>query len=417
MKNTLHTVVIPFYIYAAVSFLVATVLLACSGSALTQHYFHPRLLAITHIMALGWGTMIILGSSHQLLPVLIEGNLYSRKLAQLSFILAAAGIPLLVYAFYIFDFGWQARWGGTLVNAGVLSFVLNVAISIRNSKQENVHAIFLFTAACWLLATTAIGLALVYNFNYDFLPKDSLAFLSLHMHLGIIGWFLLLVVGVGSRLLPMFFISKYTNTKQLWLMYALINLGLTAFVIMFLQFHGMHKLAVLPVALALVLFARFCYRAYRARIRRQVDGQMKLSILSVLMIFIPLLFVIVISRWSAGASDRPGLAMAYGFTIFFGWITSIILGMTFKTLPFIIWNKVYEEHAGLVKTPQPADLFSSKLFKAMSLSYLAGFILFLTGLLNSHLVLLNFSSGLLIAAALFYNLNVFKLVLHERHNQ
>ena len=109
--------------------------------------------------------------------------------------------------------------------------------------------------------------------------------------------------------------------------------------------------------------------------------------------------------------------MAYGFTIFFGWLTSIILGMTFKTLPFIVWSKVYEEQAGLVKTPQPADLFSSKLFQGMSLSYLLGFILFVTGLLQSHLILLNISSVLLIAAALCYNLNVFKLVLHERDHQ
>ena len=368
-------------------------------------------------MALGWGTMIILGSSHQLLPVLIEGNLYSRKLAQISFILAAAGIPLLVYAFFMFDFGWPARWGGILVNAGVLSFVVNVANSIRKSQQENIHAIFVFTAACWLLATTAIGLVLVYNFQNNFLPKDSLAFLSLHMHLGIIGWFLLLVVGVGSRLLPMFFISKYTNSRLLWWIYALINTGLVAFVTMFLKFHGMHRLAVLPVAVALILFVRYCYCAYQARIRRQVDGQMKLSVLSVVMIFIPVLIMVVISGLTAGASDRPGLEMAYGFTIFFGWLTSIILGMTFKTLPFIVWNKVYEEHAGLVKTPQPADLFSSRLFKGMSVTYLVGFVLFLTGLLNSQVVLLNISSGLLVAAALCYNLNVFKLVLHERDHK
>jgi hypothetical protein len=51
--------------------------------------------------------------------------------------------------------------------------------------------------------------------------------------------------------------------------------------------------------------------------------------------------------------------IAYGFIIFFGWITAIILGMTFKTLPFIVWNKVYHQQAGKGKTPNPKDLFSA----------------------------------------------------------
>lgn len=74
-NNTSHKVVIPFYVYAAVSLLIATILLLFTTNAFTQHSFHPHTLAITHTMALGWGTMMILGASHQLVPVLIEGKL------------------------------------------------------------------------------------------------------------------------------------------------------------------------------------------------------------------------------------------------------------------------------------------------------------------------------------------------------
>ena len=52
-------------------------LLLTSSSAFTDHYFSAHILAITHLMALGSGTMIILGASHQLVPVLIEGKLYN----------------------------------------------------------------------------------------------------------------------------------------------------------------------------------------------------------------------------------------------------------------------------------------------------------------------------------------------------
>src|SRR5687768_3249374 len=109
VKNTTPDVVIPFYIYAALSFLIATIMLLVSTNAFTQHYFHPSTLAITHTMALGWGTMIILGASHQLLPVLIEARLFSNSLAHLSFAFAGVGIPLLVYAFFNFQFNWVAK--------------------------------------------------------------------------------------------------------------------------------------------------------------------------------------------------------------------------------------------------------------------------------------------------------------------
>jgi cbb3-type cytochrome oxidase subunit 1 len=111
IKNTSYKVVLPFYIYAALALLAATILLVFSTPAFTGHHFHPHTLAITHAMSLGWGTMIILGASHQLVPVLIEGKLYSNALASISFILAAVGIPLLVYGFYVFNMGIACTLG------------------------------------------------------------------------------------------------------------------------------------------------------------------------------------------------------------------------------------------------------------------------------------------------------------------
>src|ERR1035437_2638330 len=202
-KNTAYKVVLPFYAYAALSFLAATLLLFTSSSVFTQHYSHPQTLAITHLMALGWGTMMILGASHQLVPVLIEGKLFSNVLAYLSFSLAALGIPLLVYSFYRFYMGHVAQCGAVLVNAAIISYLVNLAISISKSKKENIHAAFVFTAALWLLLTTIVGLLLVYNFTLNILPENSQYYLSLHAHMGIVGWFLLLVIGVGSRLIPL----------------------------------------------------------------------------------------------------------------------------------------------------------------------------------------------------------------------
>ncbi|HEY0731962.1 MAG TPA: cytochrome C oxidase subunit I, partial [Chitinophagaceae bacterium] len=203
LKNTTHKVVVPFYMYAALALLAGTIMLFFATNAFHGHYFHPQILAITHTMALGWGTMMILGASHQLVPVLIESELYSTSLAYVSFFLAAAGIPMLVYGFYHFRFNWITISGGVLINLALVSFLVNIAVSISKAKKENVHAIFIFTATSWLLITTLLGLLLVINFTHPIFNQDSLEYLSLHAHMGIAGWFLLLVMGVGTRLIPM----------------------------------------------------------------------------------------------------------------------------------------------------------------------------------------------------------------------
>jgi len=105
--------------------------------------------------------------------------------------------------------------------------------------------------------------------------------------------------------------------------------------------------------------------------------------------------------------------LVYGFLIFFGWLTAIIFGMTFKTLPFIIWNKVYHLQAGLGKTPNPKDLFSSRIFSAMAIVYLLGFVVFIAGIISANMIVLKMASLFLILSALLYNWNVIKLFMHK----
>lgn len=414
-KNTSYKVVLPFYLYAGLSFLVATILLIFSTPAFLQHYFHPHTLAITHIMALGWGTMMILGASHQLVPVLIEGKLYSNALAYLSFAFAAIGIPLLVIAFYNFDFGWPAQWGAIFINAAIIFYLINIAVSMAKSKNENVHAVFVFTGTLWLLITTIVGLFLVYNFTHNILSRDSLSYLPLHAHLGIIGWFLMLVIGVGSRLIPLFLISKYENNKILWWIYSLINFALISFIVFFLyvKITWLYLLPLVAIAAAIILFGYYCYHAYHQRLRKKVDYQVKISLLSVFMMALPLIFLLIVILLLLFSVDNIHLILTYGFCIFFGWITAIIFGMTFKTLPFIVWNKVYHDKAGLGKTPNPKELFSDKIFLIMGISYLSGFVLFVTGILISNELILKVASLFLLIAAILYNGNVWKAATHK----
>jgi hypothetical protein len=165
--------------------------------------------------------------------------------------------------------------------------------------------------------------------------------------------------------------------------------------------------------LSLLLFGNYCHKAYKQRIRKQVDEQVKISLLSVAMMLLPIIFLLVLIVLLVFSFANTKLVLAYGFSIFFGWLTAIILGMTFKTLPFIVWNKLYHNKAGLGKTPNPKDLFSESVFNKMGIAYLAGFCLFLAGVLLSREIIIQTAAVLLFITAVLYNFNILKMLLHK----
>ncbi len=412
--TTSHRAVIPFYAYAALCLLAATILVFFSSSELMGHHFQPKVIALTHLMALGWATMIILGASHQLIPVLIETSLYSTKLAIATFILAATGIPLLVYGFLVFDLAFFVTLGGTLINLSIICYVINLLLSFTRKPKTDIHALFIFSASLWLLLTTLLGLLLAINFTQQILQQDSLHFLTLHAHIGIAGWFLLLVTGVGSKLIPMFLISKYENRKLLYAVYFLINVAILVFIVQFQFNNGEgYMLPAFLITSSIILFAFYCFRCYKERLRKRVDMPVKLSLGAVAAIAFPLMILFLISGFFPDAREQPFITV-YGITIFFGWLTAIIFGMTFKTLPFIIWTKLRAANPLSNQPNDPRTLYSERDFLYMMIAYMAGVATLAVSVCLSYKMLVNVSAALLIIAALIYNKSVWLMIFRKQ---
>lgn len=413
-QTTNYKVILPFYAYASLFIVIASLLLFLNTEIAHGNFINKHTLSIVHSMALGWGTMIIFGASYQLLPVLIEGEIYSDLLAYLTFWFTAIGIPILVYGFYIFDYVVLLPVGAVLINIGIIIYLLNVYLSSFSSKRRNIHAWYIIVATIWLLSTTIFGLLLVFNFNYNFLPSDSWTYLTIHAHIGLVGWFLLLVMGVGSRLIPMFLISKYENNSLLWVVFSLINGGLVSFILLFsFNLTGMfYLIPIILILIGIVIFGIVIKKAHKERIRRRVDKQVKTSLLSVGLMLFPIIVLLLILSIIPG-SDFNRIVILYGFTILFGWITFMIFGMTYKTLPFIVWNKVYKDQASRSRTLTPKDLFSEKIYRYMLMIYLIGFGIFIVGIVVSVNILLKIGAAGILIAALLYFYNTSLTILHK----
>lgn len=414
-KST-YPIVVSHYLTAALCFLTLSILFFFSVDAFSGHYFQPKILALTHLAALGWVSMIIFGALYQLLPVMLQTDLYSNKLASLSFALLTPGLILLIYCFWVFETGVLMQTGAILSLTAICLFGANVFLTLKHKQEESIHQEFIAIASIWLILTALLGTLLVFNFRFVFLPKDHLVFLKIHAHIGLVGWFLMLIIGVSTKLIPMFLLSKHQSTRLLSYSYYLLNLALLLFIIDG-YYNGLNTKTLFIIAMAiagLLFYFYFIYQCFRSRIRRQVDLPMVKTLMAVAMLMLAISTLpFIVYHHIQQNPLAVSLTVFYGFLVFMGATSLLILGQTFKTLPFMVWLKHYEHLAGKVKTPLPADLLHQKVFLLQFIAFLAFLILFTGGLLGG-LISLRYAGALcLIVTALAYLGNVLHLLSHQ----
>ncbi len=411
-------IVLPHYIFGAISFLVATVLLFFVSSDFVGHYLSPKLLSITHILVLGWITMIIFGALYQLIPVVMEVKLFSEKLAMSTFIIFGIGLITLSVSFWTFNFGRSIglESAGYLILVSMILFAFNTILSAAKTERKTIENTFIVTSIFWLMLTICIGILMVLNFAFHFIPGSHLQLLKMHAHLGIIGWFLLLVIGVASKLMPMFLIVHKLPRRLLNYAYYLINAGLAllAFGYYFYSEKWFLSLASFMVIIGIAMFLRFNYIAFSKRIRKKLDVGMKLSATGFVLLAISILFgIFSVLSIDFFASIQTRIEIAYGVLIILGFLTSLVLGQTYKTLPFIIWLQKYQSKVGKVKVPLPVELYSDKIANYHFYTFILGILLLIVGILYANILIIKTSSILLIITALLYNYNVFKIIFHK----
>jgi hypothetical protein len=407
--------IVPYYITAAVSIFIVSLMLLLSVPELQGHFFQPRLLAITHLMVFGWATMIIMGASNQLMPVIADNKLHSDRLPVVSFILLTIGTCLLVHSFLGFQLGIPIFIGAFLILTALIIHSVNIYFTATRSITNNIIIDFILTAHLWLIVTALIGLTLLFNFRLSFLPDDHLYYLKVHASAGMAGWFLLLVIGVSSRLVPMYLLSRKEVKKYLTVTYYCINTGIILFLLdsMILRTSFGVYINIILVLTGIAFYLAYIRECYKSAMRKKQDWGLKSSFLAIIALILPLILLAVAVLYR---HDTPvSVITTYGYSFFGGFITLLIMGQTFKTLPFIVWMHLTSPN----KLPviQPKDLFKEQLVKLQTALYLPGFLLILSGVLFKSTPVLYTGAVLAMASAAIYLGHVLYVINQLRNDR
>ncbi len=401
-----------FVLTGVLSLLVSAGVLPAQPDLLAMYHYTPHLIAVTHLFVLGFICSIVMGAMYQLVPVTLETRIFSERLVKFQFAAHVIGFVGMVWAFWNSNLALVGVFG-LVLTLGVGLFVFNLACTLAKVKRWNTIKFGVTSALFWLSATVAAGLFVTASKFRACSAFQPLAAMHAHAHLGVVGVFVMMLVTVSYKLVPMFTLSELQSERRAWCSEAAINIGLAGVFITVLFQEPFKPLFALVTISGFLLYGWELFAILRARNRRVLDWGMK-YFLTAIGLLLPLSILALALTWSGLPANAVTMQLesVYGLLGMFGLVGLAILGMLYKIVPFLVWFHSYGRHIGRAKTPALADMYSVPLQIAGYWSFLAGLAALSVATAWSHTAGIRWGGGLLALSLVVFALNMGKIFAH-----
>lgn len=350
-------------------------LLATRPDLLASYHYGPEIISLNHLFVLGWLTSLVMGSMYQLVPVALETRLYSERLGKIHFVLHVVGFVGMVWNFWHWNMPGVGQFG-SVFGTGVALFVYNLVRTLARIPRWNVIAVGIASGLGWISLTILGGLfaaAAKCWPKWDvFIP---ISLMHAHAHLGGVGFFVMMIVAVSYKLMPMFTLSDIQNERRAWGSVMLLNAGLLGLFPTVLLASKWKLLFALIIVAGLACYGLEMLAILRARKRKVLDWGLR-SFLTALAFLAPLSVLGIVLSWPGlPVTERLGqLENVYGLMAILGVFTFGVLGMLYKIVPFLVWYARYSQLIGRYQVPALADMYSPRLQVGGYWTFLAGLI-------------------------------------------
>jgi hypothetical protein len=233
---------------------------------------------------------------------------------------------------------------------GFISIIGYCLVRVKG-RSPIITAMRLAVSALAVTAVLGVGLAMLFGYGIA-LPMPTVL-TDIHLTWGGIGWFGLLVMGIAYQVVPMFQITPHyppSLTRRLIPLIFIILLLWTALDILAaldqvpsfvpLLFSGL-------IGVGLSLFALATRHLQVRRLRRLPD--VTLNYWRVGMIGLLLSVVLWLSGvfWPELAT-QPFYPILLGVLFFVGFVSSVIQGMLYKIVPFLVWLNLQNQQLNIL---------------------------------------------------------------------
>jgi hypothetical protein len=325
---------IHFFCLAVGFFLLGVIALPFVVGDLLTFFYQPLPLALTHAFTLGWISAAIMGVMYRYVPAVTKRPLRFPRLALAQLWLFGVGVLGMVAHFAIGR--WVATWlAAAVVVLSVLLFAVNMVCCLAPRVGRGVAETGTFLAVLYLVAAATLGWLLALDRTFGFLGGSVLTNLAAHAHLAAIGWVGLTICAVSYRMLPAFLLPdmELPKSAQWQLVVLAVSVGGLAAALMG-QVGGT---AVWGSGVAAALLWYVVVVVILARNRRMpMNWTMRHALASLVHLGLAAAFGVSLLLVDPGGALGNRVAGTYGVVGMLGWVTNIIVGMSYQLFPGFI---------------------------------------------------------------------------------
>jgi len=369
----------------------------------------PHVLAEVHLATLGWLTMIIMGASLQLAPVMTVSPLRATPFLHWQYPVYVSGVVLLLSGFW-----WMQPWlmaaGGSLVALAVVHYTVILGISLARAATRPLTVPFLAASVIALCVVVSLGLTMALNLQSGLLGAMLQQVLLVHLVLGILGWLSNTLIGVSYTLVRMFALAHEHDDRLGRIVFVLLNASIAILALGFiLAWFPLIVIGGVALVAATWLFAYDFLRMLRVRRRRVLDVTQYHSIAAVVYfsLFVPAGVVIALAGW-----QQPAAFAALGLAALVGWLGQSTVGYLYKIMPFLVWQSRYGPFVGRQKVPLMRELLHERWAWASWWLINVGLAGVLLAALLAWVLPVQIASGVLGAGLALAAINVIGVVRH-----
>ncbi len=317
----------------------------------------PHVLALVHLVTLGWLTMTIMGASLQLAPVIVVAPLRATALLHWQYPVFACGVACLVSGFW-----WWQTWllvvGGTLIVLAVAQYIVVLTATFAHATTRPLSVTYLSASLVYLCLVVSLGLTLAWNFVAGFLDAPLERLLLLHVTLGVVGWLSCTLIGVSYTLARLFTLAHAHDDRwgrRLWFILngSIVLLAVGEVLNWSLLAWGGGVLLILAAG----LFALDFGRLLRTRQRKKLEVTQYHSLVAAgyFVLVIVAGVILLLCGWGT-----PPVFTALGLAALVGWLGQSTIGYLYKIVPFLVWSERYGPLVGARKVPLMRELVQER---------------------------------------------------------
>jgi hypothetical protein len=362
-------------------------------------YPSPHVAAVTHLLTLGWITMTIFGALYQLLPVALGAPVRSTRAGHVSFWSFAPGVALFAAGVAIGSTVLRHA-GIALVALGVILAVGNIAATLPRARTRDATWAAIALAITFLSSTLALGAILLHNLQTGFIAAARGRVLAAHLHVAVIGWALMMIVGVSHRLLPMFLLAHGADTRWTRPSLAMLAAGVPVLATgIITQLVALSWTGIALIELGVACFIRQLFAFYRVRVKRRLDVGMLFT--ATALGFLAISAVLGPIAFAAGAGHGR-LDTAYVTVGLLGGIVLFIVGFFYKIVPLLAWTARYRSRMGKERVPTVAETFSARVAHVQLVAMALAIALLGSGIAAGSVTIVRMGAVLFVLAVVLF---------------